>query len=95
MDLIKLLRSVNFRTKFDRNIPVFEDENLPPTYESIFGQIREEWLTAENFTEFLKNAGELLPLKAHSSVAPMSYENPVNFGIVRPQKCFRNTESIL
>eukprot|EP00116_Pleurobrachia_bachei_P006106 sb/3466368/ len=51
---------VHFRTKFDRNIPVFEDENLPPTYESIFGQIREEWLTAENFTEFLKNAGRIL-----------------------------------
>ena len=40
-----------------RSHPHFEDEELPPTYESLYGQIKEEWLTAENFYEFLKKAG--------------------------------------
>ena len=47
------------RTKHDRNLPVFEDDDLPPTYESLFGQIKEEWLTAENFSDFLRKAGNL------------------------------------
>ena len=45
------------RTKHDRNLPVFEDDDLPPTYESLFGQIKEEWFTAENFADFLRKAG--------------------------------------
>lgn len=47
------------RTRQDRHLPVFTDEGLPPTYESLYGAIKEEWFTSENFTEFLQKAGAI------------------------------------
>lgn len=36
-----------------------DDDDTPPTYESMFGQIKEEWFTAENFMDFLRKAGRI------------------------------------
>lgn len=47
--------ATDHRTRLNRHMHVAEDD-IPPTYESLFGQIKEEWLTSNNFVEFLRNA---------------------------------------
>ena len=61
--IIQLSRKLvpHLRTRQDRHLPVFTDEGLPPTYESLYGAIKEEWFTSENFTEFLQKAGSWTP----------------------------------
>lgn len=79
------------RTKHDRNLPLFEDDDLPPTYESLFGQIKEEWFTAENFADFLRKAGGILLASLACTlvllfllILPLAY---VIIGVVYLDKC--------
>ena len=54
---LRLNTSTRYRTTHEAPPDTTNTEGAPPSYESMYGQIKDEWFNSETFSDFLRKLG--------------------------------------